>query len=1091
MCNRACIEFGQSQIRSEEVRGKRVIEVGALDVNGSLRAFVESLEPASYLGVDIQMGPGVDLVCNASDLLDRFGPQSFDLLISTELLEHTRTWRGVIHNFKQLLRPGGALLITTRSKGFPYHGYPFDYWRYEPTDMEFIFSDFSIEALQRDPLSPGVYLKTHKPESFQENSLDRHELFSILKGARSAEITLQDFKDLYRRGYPREKAQPNPARLILSFDLPEGAAIFGVQTSAGSPLLRFNLPDDLDQIAELMAAAEEGDWDRLKLVAGPAVQPLTAESQRIPDSKTAASRTDAPRISVLIPTFNRPQLLREAVDSVLQQTGKNFELIVVNDGGEDVGEMLASYQDSRIRYLHLDENGGKARALNRALDVAQGDFIAYLDDDDHYYPHHLETLLHALEANPQAELAYSDFDEVLYVKNDDGERQEIKRLLKYSHDFNRAELQKQNFIPHPTVMHRRSVLSYSGGFDESFPCLIDWEFFHRLSFYTDFHHVRQVTGEYYINREKGDHITNLHATRPEMYMEHFYRVRRRLPRRPWPKVASVSLFVRLQPEAPDFMPFLSKLLFASHHPCEIYLLGSTELNPSTSRLPDGEWLSKMNITALDMGSTEEDLCRAVEGSSGDILITLDSSFRPHNGWLSPLVLRHQKLADSAPLRLALQSEASPWGWIFDRQEFLRGFKPWLSPLPLKVESPSCQVSIIIPVRNKVDFTRKCLTSILRTRPIVEHEIIVVDNASDDGTAALLGTLQERGLLTWLRNDPPLPFAASCNRGAAAAKGNYLLFLNNDTVAFPGWLDELHQAVSGSRDIGAVGAKLLYPDEGIQHAGVAFHCFFQSPVASPYHIFRTFPRQHPAVNKVREFQAVTGACLMTPRAIFEDLGGFDERFVNCYEDIDYCLNLRSRGYRVLYVPTAELIHYEGQTPGRDDGISLSRMILQDKWGDQLKSDEHLYLPEEGFIVAENDGGVICICEEKELRQWKEAVQQLFELNEWLMTLEEVDRLEQIVGTRDPELLLIRGHCALKLGDSERARQAFEKARILKPQDANITWGLTQVAIAEQKGHEARSRLRRLITSHPDDRRVTDWRDKLAQIQTLSHDEHPLG
>ena len=95
MCNRACIEFGQSQIRPEEVRGKRVIEVGALDVNGSLRSFVESLDPASYLGVDIQMGPGVDLVCNASDLLDRFEQVLLCLLDGIVLHGVLRCWLGL------------------------------------------------------------------------------------------------------------------------------------------------------------------------------------------------------------------------------------------------------------------------------------------------------------------------------------------------------------------------------------------------------------------------------------------------------------------------------------------------------------------------------------------------------------------------------------------------------------------------------------------------------------------------------------------------------------------------------------------------------------------------------------------------------------------------------------------------------------------------------------------------------------------------------------------------------------------------------------------------------------------------------------
>ncbi|RJP75645.1 MAG: glycosyltransferase, partial [Candidatus Zixiibacteriota bacterium] len=215
-----------------------------------------------------------------------------------------------------------------------------------------------------------------------------------------------------------------------------------------------------------------------------------------------------PSISVLIPTYNRPGLLLEAVESVLAQTFRDFELIVVNDGGEDVSDRLDRLNDSRLVYLHLPQNGGKARALNRALDVARAPCIAYLDDDDHYYPHHLETLFPVLEAHPEAGLVYSDFEEVNYEKDEQGRRRETDRRVKYSVDFNRAALLKENYIPHPTILHRRELLERQGGFAEDFPCLIDWELFHRLAFYTDFLHVPQVTGEYFINREKGDHITN-------------------------------------------------------------------------------------------------------------------------------------------------------------------------------------------------------------------------------------------------------------------------------------------------------------------------------------------------------------------------------------------------------------------------------------------------------------------------------------------------------------------------------------------------------------------------------------------------------
>lgn len=139
MCNNVCVEFGQTHLTGDRINGKAVIEVGSLNVNGSIRSVVEPFQPRSYLGVDLELGPGVDQVYDAMDLLDRFGFEAFDLLISTELLEHVRDWRTVISNFKRILKPNGTLFITTRSQGFEYHGYPFDYWRYEIHDMQAIF----------------------------------------------------------------------------------------------------------------------------------------------------------------------------------------------------------------------------------------------------------------------------------------------------------------------------------------------------------------------------------------------------------------------------------------------------------------------------------------------------------------------------------------------------------------------------------------------------------------------------------------------------------------------------------------------------------------------------------------------------------------------------------------------------------------------------------------------------------------------------------------------------------------------------------------------------------------------------------------
>ncbi|MGI9075425.1 MAG: methyltransferase domain-containing protein [Bryobacteraceae bacterium] len=165
-----------------DAQGKAVLEVGARNVNGSLRSFIEGLSPSLYIGVDVEPGIGVDEVCRAEEVLGRFGHAAFDLLISTELLEHVHDWRTVITGFKSVLRANGVLLITTRSHGFPYHGYPHDYWRYELPDMEEIFADFAIEALEPDPSMPGVFVRARKPAGFSARDLSGIHLQPVAQG---------------------------------------------------------------------------------------------------------------------------------------------------------------------------------------------------------------------------------------------------------------------------------------------------------------------------------------------------------------------------------------------------------------------------------------------------------------------------------------------------------------------------------------------------------------------------------------------------------------------------------------------------------------------------------------------------------------------------------------------------------------------------------------------------------------------------------------------------------------------------------------------------------------------------------------------
>jgi len=138
--------------------------------------------------MDIEPGKYVDVVLPAEKLVNCFGPESFDVVISTELLEHVHDWRIVVNNMKTVLKRGGYIYITTRSRGFPYHAYPYDFWRYEPSDIIKIFRDFEIIKLEPDWEAPGVFLKARKPFNWKPIDLNDIALYSIIISKRTRKI---------------------------------------------------------------------------------------------------------------------------------------------------------------------------------------------------------------------------------------------------------------------------------------------------------------------------------------------------------------------------------------------------------------------------------------------------------------------------------------------------------------------------------------------------------------------------------------------------------------------------------------------------------------------------------------------------------------------------------------------------------------------------------------------------------------------------------------------------------------------------------------------------------------------------------------
>ncbi len=269
--------------------------------------------------------------------------------------------------------------------------------------------------------------------------------------------------------------------------------------------------------------------------------------------------------------------------------------------------------------------------------------------------------------------------------------------------------------------------------------------------------------------------------------------------------------------------------------------------------------------------------------------------------------------------------------------------PWLerdgtrvTRMPDALEG-SPRVSIVIPLFNQVDLTRKCLEALAANTPDGGYEVILVDNGSRDGTPELLAALS--GNVKIVVNERNQGFAVACNQGAALAATPNLLFLNNDVEARPGWLPPLLACLDEAADVGVAGSKLLFPDGRLQHAGVALlHRNSRTVPLGAFHVHYGEPADFPPANRRMEMQVVTGACLLVRRRAFEDVQGFDDFFWNGYEDVDLCLKVRERGWRVVYEPGSVLVHHESMSgPERWSRTRSNEALLSSRWFGRVEPD----------------------------------------------------------------------------------------------------------------------------------------------------------
>lgn len=651
---------------------------------------------------------------------------------------------------------------------------------------------------------------------------------------------------------------------------------------------------------------------------------------RITDEELAKQRESAadfamqPTFSIVIPVYATPEkFLRRMLDSIREQTYPKFEVCLVDATpyakiqhdpaqGRTPQEVLAEYAaaDSRFHYETLAENLGIAENTNDAIRMATGDFIVLADHDDELEPQALYECVRAINAHPDVQVLYSDedkvdFEDIYYFEPH------------FKTDFNPDLLRSVNYICHLFVA-RRSLLDVIAETDA------DGRKIYERSAYDG----------------AQDYDLILRATEKAQAME-----RARL-------VSCANAFADnagtgSQPSGTDHASAVA-----------------ADISTPTGAASDVDGQTAATEAGVEPRESAQPAIAAALDPLDQALLR-QGRFTSSNIIHIPMVLYHWRAHQAST---AQHPEAKLYAFeagaraVYDHCKRIG--------LPIKkveqgitygfyhpiYENRQPLISVVIPNKDHTADLDKAISS-LAAGNYKNLEFIIVENNSDQAeTWAYYEELPKRfpnvKVVKW---DGPFNYSAINNYGVQFTHGQYLLFLNNDIEEIdPDSIDEMIGYVQ-REDVGICGARLLYPDEDIQHAGVIMGMGGIAGAA--------FVRTHDSdlsymhrAKCIQDYSCVTAACLLTKRSLFDAVGGFTEKLAVAFNDVDYCMKVRALGKLVVYNPYAKFYHYESKSRGMEDTPEkLARfhseiLTFGTTWKDILRDGDPYYSPALTFRKA---------------------------------------------------------------------------------------------------------------------------------------------